>query len=73
MLLARSKIEARVVPLLLVTGASFALAAPAAKQTQSRASPAAQAAPIKGPHKDVAVTPGVTPKLSWILAGQKSG
>ncbi len=48
MLLIRSKIAARVACLLLVTGATLALAAPAAKQTQSRASPAASTAPIKG-------------------------
>ena len=48
MLLARSKIAARVASLLLVTGATFALAAPSAKQTQSRASPAAPTAPTKG-------------------------
>src|SRR5262252_7079937 len=48
MLLARSKIAARVASLLLVTGATFALAAPSAKQTQSRASSAAPTAPIKG-------------------------
>jgi hypothetical protein len=33
----------------------------------------ALARPFKGPQKGVAVTTRVNPKLSWILAGQKSG